>query len=181
MERIFLIIIEYCTEMTKKGSDKMGFTADICDDYSELVTVADPLFKLHGLKTHFSGPVATVRVFEDNVLVKKALEELPEGSVLVVDGGGSSRCALMGDNLAEIAFERKLAGVIIHGCIRDSDEIAQMDVAVFAIGTNPVKSVKNGKGDANVPVEFASVTWQPGQWVYADNDGILLSAHELDI
>ncbi|WP_308215529.1 ribonuclease E activity regulator RraA [Sinobaca sp. H24] len=115
------------------------------------------------------------------MLVKKALEELPEGSVLVVDGGGSSRCALMGDNLAEIAFERKLAGVIIHGCIRDSDEIAQMDVAVFAIGTNPVKSVKNGKGDANIPVEFASVTWQPGQWVYADNDGILLSAHELDI
>ncbi|WP_374562648.1 ribonuclease E activity regulator RraA [Sinobaca sp. H24] len=167
--------------MTKKGSDTMGFTADICDDYSDVVRVADPLFKRYGQKTHFSGPAATVRVFEDNVLVKKALQEIPEGSVLVVDGGGSSRCALMGDNLAEIAVERKLAGVIVYGCIRDSDEIADMDVGIFALGTNPIKSIKKGIGDANIPVVFASVKWQPGEWVYADNDGILLSADKLDL
>ncbi|MFB4164682.1 ribonuclease E activity regulator RraA [Alteribacillus sp. JSM 102045] len=159
----------------------MSLTADICDVHKEKVLLADPLFQSFGQKTSFSGPIHTVRVLEDNVLVKKALESIPEGSVLVVDGGGSTRCALMGDNLAAIAEERNLAGVIIHGCIRDSVEINEMQVGVRALGTNPFKSIKKGEGESAVSLRFANVEWKPGAWVYADADGILLSDEELQL
>ncbi|MBU8906771.1 ribonuclease E activity regulator RraA [Desertibacillus haloalkaliphilus] len=154
-------------------------TADLCDDYRDELKLADPLFNQFGKKRNFSGPIVTVKVFEDNVLVKKALETIPSGSVLVVDGGASRRCALMGDNLAEIAVKRKLAGVIINGCIRDSGEINEMDIGVFALGTNPFKSIKEGKGYENLSVQFAGVDWSPGQYVYADEDGILLAERKL--
>ncbi|SDG92581.1 regulator of ribonuclease activity A [Alteribacillus persepolensis] len=158
----------------------MGVTADICDVHKDSVRLADNVFYVFGQKKSFSGPIHTVRVFEDNVLVKKALETIPEGSVLVVDGGGSKRCALMGDNLAAIAEKRNLAGVIINGCIRDSGEINEMPVGIFALGTNPFKSVKKGEGQNDIPLLFANAAWKPGEWVYADEDGILLAEKKLD-
>lgn len=154
-------------------------TADLHDEHGEKLKLAEPVFRFWGQKKSFYGPIYTVRVFEDNVLVKKALQEIPEGSVLVVDGGGSLRCALMGDNLAKIAIERNLAGVIINGAIRDSAQINEMNIGVFALGTCPIRSVKKGEGDENVPVQFAGINWIPGHYVYADSDGILVSAEKL--
>ena len=154
--------------------------ADLCDAHHDKIKLAEPIFKQFGKKTSISGSIVTVKVFEDNVLVKKALETIPEGSLLVVDGGASKRCALMGDNLAAIAVNRKLAGVIINGCIRDSAEINAMDIGVFALGTNPFKSIKEGKGQQNIPVQFAGLNWQPGYFAYADSDGIIISENKLD-
>ncbi|WP_022792623.1 ribonuclease E activity regulator RraA [Marinococcus halotolerans] len=152
----------------------MGRTADICDEYGNEVFVANEPFLSHGPARFFEGPIETVRVFEDNVLVEQALGDIPAGSVLVVDGGGSSRRALLGDNLAEIAVKRGLAGIIVNGAIRDSDELREMNIRVFSRFTNPRKSVKEGRGERSIPVDFADVTWTPGDYVYADSDGIVL-------
>lgn len=154
-------------------------TADICDEHFDKVKVADSIFSHYGKKKAFHGPVYTVKVFEDNVLVKKALETIPEGSVLVVDGGGSRKCALMGDNLVDIAVKRKLAGIVIYGCIRDSAQVNEMEMGIFALGTNPLKSIKQGKGQENIPVQFAGVSFEPGSYLYADEDGILISENQL--
>ncbi|MGO4887967.1 ribonuclease E activity regulator RraA [Anaerobacillus sp. MEB173] len=154
-------------------------TADLCDEFTNQVKVAEPIFYSYGGKKKFSGPIATVKVYEDNVLVKKALETIPEGTVLVVDGGGSRKCALLGDNLAAIGQKRGLAGVIIYGCIRDSAEIAEMEIGVLAVGTNPFKSIKQGKGHENISIQFAGIDWVPGHFVYADEDGILISEQNL--
>jgi regulator of ribonuclease activity A len=150
-------------------------TADLCDDFSNELEVCALEFKSYGKKTSFYGPIYTVKVFEDNVLVKEALEVIPAGSVLVVDGGGSKRCALLGDRLGEIAQSRGLAGVIINGCVRDSAELKDLDVGIFAIGSNPLKSKKEGKGERNVPVAFGEVEWAPGKFAYADEDGVIVS------
>ncbi|MDQ0298953.1 regulator of ribonuclease activity A [Salibacterium salarium] len=157
----------------------MGLTADICDEHKDNVVLADPIFHHYGNTTTFSGPVQTVQVFEDNVLVKQALETIPEGSVLVIDGGASRRYALMGDNLAAIAQKRNLAGVIIHGSIRDAGEINEMPVGIFALGTTPFPSIKKGEGKRGTSLQFANTTWEPGSWVYADEDGILVAEKQL--
>ncbi|MDV2886075.1 ribonuclease E activity regulator RraA [Alkalihalophilus pseudofirmus] len=154
-------------------------TADLCDEFREKVKIADPIFKMFGKRKSFYGPIHTVKVYEDNVLVKKALQTIPEGSVLVVDGGGSTRCALLGDHLADIAVTRKLPGIIVYGCIRDSAEINQMDIGVRAIATHPLKSIKQGKGLEQVAVQFAGINFEPGAYVYVDEDGILVSEQPL--
>lgn len=154
-------------------------TADLCDDHSKELLICQQEFKSYGQKRKFSGPISTVRVFEDNVLVVEALESIPEGSVLVVDGGGSKRCALMGDRLGEIAQSRKLAGVIIYGCVRDTVELGSLDTGILALGSNPLKSRKEGKGDRNIPVTFGGIDWKPGEYVYADEDGVIVSSKAL--
>lgn len=154
-------------------------TADICDEFPEKVSVCEPLFTSYGAATSFSGPISTVKVHEDNVLVLEALEEVPAGTVLVVDGGGSLRCALLGDKLASIAASRGLAGIVIYGCVRDSRELSEIDVGILALATHPLKSAKGGEGEREIPVEFGSVTWTPGDHVYADEDGIVLAAEIL--
>lgn len=155
-------------------------TADLCDDFIDELNIPIIDLKSFGGKTSFSGPISTVRVYEDNVLVKQALETIPEGNVLVVDGGGSKRRALMGDRLADIAVRRKLAGVIIYGCIRDSLDISNMDVGVFALGTNPQKSRKDAIGESDVALKFGGIDWNPGDYVYADEDGIVIAKRKLD-
>lgn len=154
-------------------------TTDLCDEYSDELQVCLVEWKSFGKQRRFSGPIQTVKVFEDNVLVKEALQTVPGGSVLVVDGEGSNRCALMGDMLGEIAQNRNLAGVIINGCVRDSAELAQLNIGILARGTNPLKSKKEGKGERNVVLSFGEVEWHPGYYVYADEDGVIVSAHEL--
>ncbi len=156
-------------------------TADLCDAFEQEVQVCQPLFRSYGGHQRFCGPVATVRVYEDNVLVKQAIESVPTGSVLVVDGGGSTRCALLGDNLAAVAVSRGLAGFIIYGCVRDAAELAGMQVGIYALASNPRKSSKQGKGERDVTVWFGGVEWTPGAWVYADEDGILVASKSLHI
>ncbi len=148
-------------------------TADLCDDHD--VRVAEPIFSSFGLRGSFGGPVSTVRVFEDNVLVRRALEEPGLGRVLVVDGGGSLRCALLGDRLAALARDNDWAGVVVNGCIRDSAEIDEMEIGVRAIATHPRKSVKRGEGERDVPVALAGVRIAPGEYLYADFDGVIVS------
>lgn len=154
-------------------------TTDLCDEFPESVSVCAPMFTSYGSLTSFSGPISTVKVHEDNVLVREALENLAPGTVLVVDGGGSKRCALLGDKLASIAATRELAGIVVNGCIRDSKELAKIEVGVLALSTHPLKSKKNGAGERDVLVEFGGVTWAPGNYLYADEDGVVLAAKRL--
>jgi regulator of ribonuclease activity A len=154
-------------------------TADICDHFPESVEVCEPMFTSYGSVDAFDGRISTVKVYEDNVLVREALEDLAPGSVLVVDGGGSRRCALLGDKLASIAASRGLAGIVINGCVRDSRELAGIEVGILALASHPSRSKKEGKGERDVPVEFGGVKWTTGQYLYADNDGIVLSAEKL--
>ena len=154
-------------------------TADLCDSHEGKVTIAQPLFKSFGAQKFFAGEIVPVKVFEDNVRVKEMLGKTGKEKVLVVDGGGSMRCALMGDLLGKMAQDNEWAGVIINGCIRDSAEINQMPIGVKALNTNPIKSKKGGEGEVNVPVNFAGVTFNPGEFVYADEDGIIVSAKKL--
>lgn len=149
-------------------------TADLSDAHPE-AAIAEPVFRDLGGRTRFAGPIATVRAHEDNSLVRAALAEPGAGRVLVVDGGGSLRCALLGDRLAALAVENGWSGVLVHGCIRDSAAIATMDLGVKALGTHPRRTEKRGAGERDVPVRFAGATFRPGAWLYADSDGVLVS------
>ncbi|WP_010531960.1 ribonuclease E activity regulator RraA [Lentibacillus jeotgali] len=154
-------------------------TTDLCDDYSKELAICNQPFISYGMKKAFAGPISTVKVREDNVLVRESLETIPEGHILIVDGGASRNCALLGDRLASIIKDRNLAGVIIYGCIRDSADIAQMDVGLLALGTNPLKSNKNGEGEKDITLTFGEVEWEPGNFAYADEDGIVISERKL--
>jgi regulator of ribonuclease activity A len=150
-------------------------TADLCDAHPDAVQACDPVFQAYGGRSAFSGPVSTVRCFEDNSRVKEAVEGPGEGRVLVVDGGGSRRCALFGGNLGNAAVRNGWAGVIIHGCIRDSVELGQMDLGIRALAAMPLRSEKRGEGTRDVPVRFAGANFRPGDFVYADEDGVVVS------
>jgi regulator of ribonuclease activity A len=150
-------------------------TADLCDAHGDAIKVCEPIFHAFGGCKTFSGPVSTVRCFEDNSRVREAVESPGLGRVLVVDGGGSRRRALLGDKLGVAAVKNGWAGVIIHGCIRDSAELAQVALGIRALGTMPLRSEKRGEGERDVPVRFAGVTFRPGDHVFVDDDGIVLS------
>jgi regulator of ribonuclease activity A len=150
-------------------------TADLYDAHGEALRVAAPIFRDFGRVRCFEGTISTVKVFEDNSLVRGALEEPGEGRVLVVDGGGSQRCALVGDMLAAIGQDNAWAGIVIYGCIRDAAPIAQMDIGIKALGTIPRKSIKKGEGERDVVVRFAEIVIRPGDYLYADEDGILVA------
>ncbi len=154
-------------------------TADLYDDHEDEVQVLLPVFHDYGGKRRFAGPVSTIKTFEDNSLVRKALEEPGQGRVLVVDGGESLRCALVGDKLAKLGVDNDWAGILVWGCIRDSAAMAGMDIGVKALAANPRKSVKRGAGERDVTVHFADVNFTPGAWLYADEDGVLVSAEKL--
>ncbi|XXT16817.1 ribonuclease E activity regulator RraA [Sorangium sp. So ce429] len=154
-------------------------TTDLCDNHPDAIAVADPIFRDYGGARLFHGRVATVKVHEANVLVRKTLEEPGEGRVLVVDGGGSLRCALLGDNLADMAHRNGWAGLLVYGCIRDAEEVARIPIGVKALATHPRKSGKKDMGDRDVPVTFAGITYVPGGFVYADLDGVLFARDQL--
>ncbi|MDM5155500.1 ribonuclease E activity regulator RraA [Bacillus sp. DX1.1] len=152
----------------------MWRTTDLCDAFENKVQVCRPIFQSYGKKEQFHGKIATVKVKDDNVLVKQALQTLPEGTVLVVDGEGSTNCALLGDNLANIAKERNLAGIIVYGCVRDSAELRNIDIGILAIGTMPKRSVKEGRGERKIPLFFGEISWVSDHYVYADEDGVIV-------
>jgi regulator of ribonuclease activity A len=154
-------------------------TTDLCDRHSDNLQIAAPLFRDYGAVKEFHGKIYTLKVFEDNSLVRKALEQDGKGKVLVVDGGGSLRCALLGDMLGVLAVNNNWNGIIIFGCIRDSQEMAKLNIGVKALNTNPLKSVKRDQGEVNIAISFAGVTFTPDEFVYADEDGIIISATEL--
>ena len=154
-------------------------TADLCDDHADELQIAEPGLVTMGGVSAFGGPIATVQVLEDNVLVRQALEEPGHDRVLVVDGGGSLRCALLGDMLATLARDNGWAGIIVNGCVRDSRTIAALGIGVMALATHPRKSAKLGEGARDVPVTFAGVTFRPGAVVYADMDGIVVARRPL--
>ncbi|GAA4276264.1 ribonuclease E activity regulator RraA [Aquimarina mytili] len=154
-------------------------TADLSDQYPSDLSCATPIFKSFGKKTAFWGEITTLKLFEDNSFVRKQLETNGKGKVLVVDGGGSLRCALVGDRLAQLAIDNQWEGIIVYGCIRDSKIINTMDVAIRAIHTCPIKSIKRNIGEEDINVAFASIKFIPGNFVYVDEDGILVSAQNL--
>lgn len=154
-------------------------TPDLCDQYPELVRVLDPIFVNYGGRESFSGPVLTVKCFEDNSIVKQLVGTPGNGRVLVVDAGGSMRRACLGDMLAEQASVNGWAGVIIYGCIRDVDEIMVTDIGVQALGTHPMKTDKKGIGEHGIDITFAGVTFTTDDHVYADNNGIIVSNQRL--
>lgn len=153
-------------------------TPDLCDEYPE-VQVLEPIFNNFGGRSSFGGEVVTVKCFEDNSIVKEQVAQPGKGKVMVVDGGGSMRAALLGDMLAEKAVENGWEGLVIFGCIRDVDAIMELDLGVQALNTHPRKTEKRGLGDLNVDVTFTGVTVKPGMYVYADNNGVILSEKEL--
>lgn len=154
-------------------------TADLYDEYGDQLRVAAPLFNDYGGSVFFEGPISTVKVHEDNGLIRTALQEPGEGRVLVVDGGGSTRCALVGDKLAGRGRDNGWAGIVVYGCIRDSDPIADIAIGVKAMATNPRRSAKKGEGDRDVPVRFADIEFRPDDYLYADRDGIVVAHRAL--
>ncbi len=154
-------------------------TADLCDRHESEVRIVEPMLHSFGGRPSCSGRIATLKLFEDNSLVRKAVESDGEGKVLVIDGGGSLRRALVGDQLAALAVQNGWAGLVVYGCIRDSRAIGEMDLGVFALDTHPLKTVKRNVGEADIPVTFGGVTFHPGEWLYADEDGIVVSAKQL--
>ena len=154
-------------------------TADLYDEHGDDLRVLAPIFRDYGANQAFSGPVSTVKVFEDNSLARSALEEPGEGRVLVVDGGGSMRCALVGDNLALMGQQNGWAGIVVFGCIRDSADIEEIDLGVKALGCHPLKSVKRNEGQRDIPVAFAGLRVSPGNMMYADPDGIVVANEPL--
>ncbi|MGH8596976.1 MAG: ribonuclease E activity regulator RraA, partial [Gammaproteobacteria bacterium] len=149
------------------------------DIYGESLRIAAPIFCDFGGRQNFEGPVSTVKVFEDNGLVRTALEKAGAGRVLVVDGGGSLRCALVGDVLGALGIRNDWRGIVVYGCIRDATPLRQMPIGLKALATNPRKSNKNGGGDVDVPVQFADIQIKPGDYLYADRDGIVVADREL--
>lgn len=155
-------------------------TADLLDQHDEAaragrVRVVEPMFKRYGGRQRFHGPISTLKLFEDNSLVRKALEAVGNGRVLVIDGGGSKRCALVGDQLAQLGVKNGWAGIVVFGCIRDSVAVARLDIGVRALDTHPLKSIKKGVGEVDIPVTFGGVSFAPGEQLYADEDGIVVS------
>jgi regulator of ribonuclease activity A len=157
----------------------MHATADLVDAHETLVQSCDLQFRDFGGRARFHGRIRTVRCHQDNALLKRILSEPGEGCVLVIDGGGSLHCALVGDVIAGLGVANGWAGVVVHGAIRDSIAIGGLDLGVKALGTNPRKSTKTSAGEADSPVEFGGVTFNPGAYLYSDEDGILVSPEAL--
>lgn len=149
-------------------------TPDLCDAYPD-VAVVEPMFANFGGHDSFGGEIVTVKCFEDNSVVKEQVEKDGTGKVMVVDGGGSLRRALLGDMLADKAARNGWEGIIIYGCVRDVDVLIQTALGIQALASHPMKTDKRGIGDLNVPVTFGGVTFRPGEFVYADNNGIIVS------
>jgi len=158
-------------------------TPDLCDDYENNKSVdfrvLNGIFNNYGGHLKFFGQAVTIKCFEDNSVMKQLVSTPGEGRVIVMDGGGSLRCAILGDMLAANAANNGWAGMVINGCIRDCDEIRVIDLGVKALNTHPMKTEKRGIGDLDVPVCFAGQTINPRDWVYSDNNGIVVSNSEL--
>jgi regulator of ribonuclease activity A len=158
-------------------------TCDLCDaheqDESGAFRVLPPVFRDFGKAGRFAGPVATMRCIEDNSRIREALNSPGEGRVLVVDGGCSLRRALVGGNLAVAAAKNGWAGIVVDGAVRDAGELAASGIGIKALALTPMRSVKRGEGQRDLPVAIQGVAVRPGDWLYADEDGIVISTTSL--
>jgi len=155
--------------------------ADLCDRYagSEHFQIADPVFKYFGAKTTCQGQVSTIKTFEDTVLIRRSLEETGSGRVLVVDGGGSHRCALLDRELAELACANGWEGLILYGCIRHSVTLQSLPITIRAMHAHPHQGHQRGSGDRNTLITIAGVNFRNDHYVYVDEDGIVVSDRAL--
>jgi regulator of ribonuclease activity A len=155
-------------------------TGDLCDahkaDDSGAFRVLPPAFRDYGKRIRFAGTVVTVKCFEDNSFVKSALEEPGAGRVLVVDGGGSLRRALVGGNIAAAAAKNGWAGIVVDGCVRDSAELIECEIGIRALALVPMPTERRNQGQRDVAVQIRGVRVQPGDWLVADEDGIVVMA-----
>ncbi|WP_295799888.1 ribonuclease E activity regulator RraA [uncultured Microbulbifer sp.] len=154
-------------------------TPDLCDEFADEVQVVEPMFVSYGGRERFGGEIVTIKCFEDNSLVRELVAEDGSGKVLVVDAGGSMRRACLGDMLAERAVSNGWEGIVMYGCIRDVDAIGVLDLGVHALGAHPMKTEKKGIGERNLAVTFGGVTFTPGDYLYADNNGIIVAPRAL--
>ena len=154
-------------------------TADLVDEYSNVLRCCETQFRDYGGRQRFHGPVRTLRIFEDNALLKQALMEPGAGAVLVVDGSGSLRCSLLGDYLAGLGARNGWAGLVVWGAVRDTAALRGLDFGLKALGSNPWRSRKTGAGMRDIPVRFGGVEFRPGDWLYGDEDGLVVSEREL--
>ncbi len=154
-------------------------TPDLCDEYPDSVRILEPIFRNYGGKTSFGGEIVTIKCFEDNSRVKESAATPGKGKVMVIDGGGSLKKALLGDLIAETALNNGWEGFIIYGCIRDAEQIGSMQIGVKALNTIPLKTQRKGVGDLNIPITIGGVTITPGEHIYADTTGIIVSSEPL--
>jgi len=154
---------------------------DICDQFLDEITVLDPAFHDFGGRERFSGEIVTIKCFEDNSLVGDAVRQPGRGRVLVVDGGGSMRRALLGDLLAAAAAENDWQGLLIYGCVRDVEILRTIELGVKALAACPVKTDKRGEGQSDVPLRFAGGLMEPGHYLYADANGVVIAKEKLNI
>ncbi len=156
-------------------------TSELCDLYADSVDVLEPLFASYGGRRSFGGQIHTVKCFEDNGLIRKILTDSGVGKILLIDGGGSARRALVGAELASIAAANGWEGIVCYGSVRDLDALEDFDIGIQAVNAIPVGADDKGFGEVDVPVNFAGVTFLPGDHLYADSTGIILSPDPLDI
>jgi regulator of ribonuclease activity A len=154
-------------------------TSDLVDKHGDRIRSCSVQFRQYGRVLRFSGPIRTIKTFRDNALIKAMLSDPGSGSVLVIDGAASLESALVGDLIAGLALRNGWAGLVIWGAVRDSVALAQLDLGIKALGSNPLKSGKNSVGHVDVPVEFGGVTFRRGDWLYSDEDGIVMSDQQL--
>lgn len=156
-------------------------TSELCDLYADAVDVVEPMFVNYGGRSSFGGQLVTVKCYEDKGLIEQALQENGVGKVLLVDGGGSLRRALIDINIAELALENDWEGIICYGCVRDVDALEDLDIGVQAVASIPVGASSAGVGEVDLPVNFGGVTFLPEDHIYADTTGVILSPEPLDI
>ena len=154
-------------------------TPDLSDRFDQKVDIAEPLFKHYGALKQGYGQITTVACFEDNSLVVEQVKSPGEGRALVVDGKGSLRCSLLGDQLAATAIDNGWSAILINGCLRDVEIIAPMKLVVMALASIPRKTIKAGKGNLNVPVSFAGITFHPEHYLFIDETGIVVAKSNL--
>ena len=154
-------------------------TADLVDEHESSLRCCEVQFRQFGGLARFSGPVRTVKSFEDNTLIKQALSEPGKGAVLVVDGGGSVRCSLLGDYLVGVGLKNGWAGLVIWGAVRDTVALGQLAIGLKALGANPLRSTKTGSGQRDIAVAFGGIVFRPNDWLYSDEDGIVVSERAL--
>ena len=156
-------------------------TPDLCDEHGDLLQVATPDFQFYGVSRHLQGRVATVKCFEDNSKVAELIDTPGEGRVLVVDGGASLRYSLFGGNLGVKAVDNNWAGVVVWGALRDVEELCDLPIGILALASVPRKTNKRGQGVCDVEVEVAGMTVVPGSFIYADDNGVVLSPRDLGV
>ncbi|NOH81697.1 ribonuclease E activity regulator RraA [Vibrio sp. RE86] len=156
-------------------------TSALCDIYLEQVDVVEPMFSNFGGSASFAGQITTVKCFEDNGLIREILEQDGLGRVLLIDGGGSLRRALIDAELASLAEENEWEGIVAYGCVREVDELEDMSIGIQALASIPVGATNQGVGEVDVPVNFGGVTFLPEDYLYADNTGVILSQEPLDV